>query len=319
MTAVTLRQLQFFLAVAESGSVSAAARRCHVSPGGISLAVTQLESTLGVPLTVRRKSKGAVLTPTGRWVAQRARALLADAEELESGARRLQEDLFGPLRIGCFTTLSPALMPSIVEHFATHHPAVDIDIVEESSVELSRMLRAGEIDACLAYALHLQGDIDRHRIAPVRLQVLLAPTHPLARKEEISLVELADEPAALLSLQPAQDLVETVLRGAGFEPTITWRSRNAETVRSLVGRGLAYSIMMTRPPDDRTYEGLPLAYRRIADDLPDNALVLGCPRGVPPSGKITALIDYCRSEFGDESSPPGNGGTGIRHVRGRGE
>src|SRR5574340_94306 len=285
MSAVTLRQLQFFLAVAASGSVSAAARRCHVSPGGISLAVTQLEATLGVPLTVRRKSKGAVLTPTGRWVAERARALLAGAEELESGARRLQEELFGPLRIGCFTTLSPALMPPIIEHFAKNHPAVDIDIVEESSVQLSRMLHAGEIDACLAYALHLGGDIDRHLIAPVRLQVLLAPSHPLAERDEISLIDLADEPAVLLALQPAQDLVETILRGAGFEPTIKWRSKNAETVRSLVGRGLAYSIMMTRPPDDRTYEGRPLAYRKIADALPDNALVLGCPRDVEQIGR----------------------------------
>jgi DNA-binding transcriptional LysR family regulator len=131
----------------------------------------------------------------------------------------------------------------------------------------------------------------------VRLQVLLALDHPLAQGDEISLIDLADEPAALLALQPAQDLVETILRSAGFEPNIKWRSQNAETVRSLVGRGLAYSIMMTRPPNDRTHEGRPLAYRRISDDLPDNALVLGCPHGVDPSGKVRALIDFCRTMF----------------------
>lgn len=299
MKGLTLRQLELFLAVAECGSVTAAARLCHVSPGGVSLAVTQLEATLHVPLMVRRKSKGAVLTPAGRWVAERARLLLIGAEEIESGARRLQEDLFGPLRLGCFTTLSPVLLPPIVEHFARHHPAVDVRIVEESSVRLSQMLHAGELDACLAYALHLEGGVDRHFIAPSRLQVLFAPTHPLAELDQISLADLAQYPAALLALQPAQDIVETVLRGAGFEPDVKWRSTNAETVRSLVGRGLAYSVMMTRPPDDRTYENLPLTYRAISDVLPQNALVVGCSRGVEPSGKVKNLIELCRSLFGN--------------------
>jgi DNA-binding transcriptional LysR family regulator len=302
MNLVTLRQLEYFLAVAELGSVSAAARRCHVSPGGISLALTELETSLGVQLMLRRKAKGAALTPAGRWVADRARSIVTEAGELQFAAQRLQGELVGPLKIGCFGSLSPWLLPRIIEYFAANHPAVDIELTEGSSDLLQRMLLDGELDVCLMYSLHVNTEVELTTIAPVRLQLLLSPDHPLAAQEEIALRDLGDSPAALLGLQPARDLAENQLRSAGFEPQIKWRSTNVETIRSLVARGLAYSVLMGRPLGDRTYEGLPLAYRRIKDDLPDNAVVAAYPRGMVPSQKVRTLLKYCQDEFSPDRS-----------------
>lgn len=303
MIGVTLRQLEYFLAVAETGSVTGAARLCHVSPGGISLALTELETVLGVTLMLRLKAKGATLTPAGRWVAERARSIMAEAGELQFAAERLKGELVGTLRVGCFGSLSPWLLPRIIEHFAEAHPAVDVDITEGSSDLIQRMLMDGELDVGLMYSLHINTAMDRTVIAPVRLQLLLSPDHPLAGQDEIALRDLGDYPAALLALQPARDLAENQLRGAGFEPHIKWRSTNVETIRSLVARGLAYSVLMGRPLGDRTYEGLPLAYRRIQDPLPENAVVAIHPRGTPPSLKVKALITYCQEEFTPERSP----------------
>jgi DNA-binding transcriptional LysR family regulator len=299
---VTLRQLEYFLAVADLGSVSAAARRCHVSPGGLSLALNDLEAGLGVQLMLRRKAKGATLTPAGRWVAERARAIVADAGELQFAAQRLQGELVGPLKIGCFGTLSPWLLPRIIEFFATNHPAVDIELTEGSSDLMQQMLLDGELDVCLMYSLHVNTELELTTVAPVRLQLLLSPDHPLAAQDEIALRDLGNSPAALLGLQPARDLAETQLRNAGFEPQIKWRSTNVETIRSLVARGLAYSVLMGRPLGDQTYEGLPLAYRRIKDDLPDNAVVAAYPPGTVPSEKVRALLAYCQDEFSADRS-----------------
>lgn len=301
MNGVTLRQLDYFLAVAKHGSVSAAATACHVSPGGISLALTELESALGVQLLLRRRAKGATLTPAGRWVADRALPIVQDIGELMQAAQQMQGQLIGPLRIGCFTTLSPWMMPRIIEHFAANHPAVNIEMVEGSSDQLQEWLQSGELDVCFMYSLHVSAAVDVQTIAPVRLQLLLSPDHPLAAQEEVELRELAGEPAAVLALRPASDLVETILRNAGFEPNIKWRSTNVETIRSLVARGQAYSVLMGRPLGDRTYEGLPLAYRRIKDDLPENSVVAVYAAGTKPSLKNRTLIEYCRKEFSDRS------------------
>lgn len=303
MNSITLRQLEYFLAVADLGSVTAAARRCHVSPGGISLALTELEASLDAQLMLRRKAKGAALTPVGHWVVDRARSIVADAGELQFAAQRLQGELVGPLKIGCFGSLSPWLLPRIIEHFALSHPAVDIELTEGSSDLLQQMLLDGKLDVGLMYSLHINTEMEQTTIAPVRLQLLLSPDHPLATQSEIALRDLGDSPAALLGLQPARDLAETQLRSAGFEPHIKWRSTNVETIRSLVARGLAYSVLMGRPLGDRTYEGLPLAYRRIKDDLPDNAVVAAHPRGTTPSQKVRALLKYCQDEFTLDRSP----------------
>lgn len=288
------------MAVADLGSVSAAARHCHVSPGGVSLALTELEAGLGVQLMLRRKAKGAALTPVGRWVAEQARAIVQDTAELQFAAQRLQNELVGSLKIGCFSTLSPWLLPTIIEYFTRNHPAVDIELTEGSSDHLQQMLLDGELDLCLMYSLHVTSEVETETIAPVRLRLLLSPDHPLAGREAVALRDLGDAPAALLGLQPARDLAEMMLRSAGFQPHIKWRSTNVETIRSLVARGLAYSVLMGRPFGDHTYEGLPVVYKHIEDDLPDNSVVAAWPRGSTPSQKIRTLIAYSKGEFSSD-------------------
>lgn len=300
MHAFTLRQLEYFVAVVEEGSVTAAARRLHVSPGGVSLAVSELESSLGAQLMVRRRAKGISMTPAGRWAAEKARAMLETSSELADVARAVRGELTGALRIGCFTTLSPWLLPRIAAHFATAHPGVSLEIVEGSSDELQQRLADAELDAVLMYSWHLDSTVEPVEIAPVRLQVVLPAGHALAAQPAVKLQDLRDEPAILLNLQPARDLVERMLRRAGFEPNVRWRIANVETIRSMVARGLGYTLIMGRPHGDRSYEGLPLAYRRIADDVPPNAVTVAYPRGATPTAKVRALVEFCREEFAED-------------------
>ncbi|MBR8642126.1 LysR family transcriptional regulator [Streptomyces tuirus] len=296
----TLRQLEYFVAVVEAESVTAAAQRLHVSPGGVSLALKELETSLKVQLTLRRRGKGVAVTPAGRWVYEHAQALLARSADISAAARIVRGELTGPLRIGCFSTLSPWLFPRIAAHFAESHPGVDVQLVEDASAVLhDRMLR-GELDVVLNYSNHLGPGIASAEIAPVRLVLAVAPSHRLAEFDEVPLRELKDETAILVALQPATSHVEDILRSAGFEPRVRWRSANVETIRSMVARGLGYTIIMGRPQGDRTYDGLPLAYRRIADDVPPNSVVVAYPEGTIPTAKVSTLIAFCRHEFGKE-------------------
>ncbi|MFT4468632.1 LysR family transcriptional regulator [Arthrobacter sulfonylureivorans] len=307
MSDFSLRQLQFFVAVVEEGSVTEAASRLRVSPGGVSVAMSQLEATLKVQLILRRRGKGAAVTPAGKWVYDQARKVLEGAEGITSVAAVVRGELAGPLRIGCFSTLSPWLFPRIAAHFAAEHPGIDVQLIEGASAELQARLKAGELDVALLYANHMAGGVTGTEIVPVRLQLALAPGHRLAAREEIWLRELENEEAILLGVQPSMGHVEDILRRAGLRPNVRWRSTNVETIRSMVARGLGYTIIMGRPYGDYTYDGLPLVYRRIADDIPENAVVVAYPEGTTPTAKVRTLIAFCRSEFGAEGQQPDAG------------
>ena len=245
---VTLRQLRYLVAVADAGSLSAAADELFVSQTAVSLALSQLESALGVQLAIRRKSKGSVLTAAGTAVAARARRILTQTSELGAVVAELQGELTGSLRIGCYRAYSPRIMPAVIDHFRQNHPQVDIDLVEGSSTELQAWLLDGRLDACLILQGHLQADTAFLSIAPVLPKVLLAGSHPLTRQEKVSFRDLEGLPAILSDVKPAGTLVESMIRSMGFHPDVRWRSSNTETIRSMVGRGLAYSVLLSLWP-----------------------------------------------------------------------
>ena len=300
MIPFTLRQLEAFVAVMETRSVSLAARRLQLTAGAVSLAISELEDAMEVQLFVRRRGKGAEPTPAGAAALEGARTALSEARSLADLSRTLRGELAGELRIGCFATLSPWLLPPILDHFASEHPGVDVEFVEETTDVLTERLRAGQLDAALMYANHLAGGIVGNEIVSARLQVALAPGHRLAARDEVPLSELDGEPAILLDIEPSLSHVEEIVRRAGHVPWVRWRSRNPETIRAMVAYGLGYTIIMGRPYGDRSIEGLPLVYRRIADPIPANSVVLAVPKGMRPHARLTARLRFCERHFAGE-------------------
>lgn len=293
----TLRQLEAFVAVTESRSISLAARRLRLTPGAVSVAISELESALAVQLIVRRRGKGAEPTPAGLDALEQARATLAAAQNVGDLSRRLAGELTGPLRVGCLATLSPWFIPPIVSHFVVHHPSVDVQFVETDTGALTESMRAGEIDAALLYANHLSGGIVGREISSARLHVVLAPGHRLASLDAVPLSELDGETAILLGIEPTLSHVEDLVRQAGHVPRVRWRSTNPETIRAMVAAGLGYTIIMGRPYGDRSVAGLPLVYRQVADPVPPNAVVLATPQGTRPHARLKALFDFCEQNF----------------------
>lgn len=122
MSEVTLRQLEYFAAVAETQSVTNAARLCHVSQGAVSLALGQLEHALEVSLVLRQRGRGIALTPEGQEVATRARFIAEQVEQLRVAVSEVHAGLSGRLAIGVFTTVAVHVVPQIIEWFSTRHP-----------------------------------------------------------------------------------------------------------------------------------------------------------------------------------------------------
>jgi len=117
-----MNQLAAFVAVAEAGTLSGAAERLHVSASALSASVTELERALQTQLLHRRKAKGASLTPAGELVLPRARHLLYQAGELEADARGDERGVAGVVRLGCYPSLAPTVLPVLLSEFAQAHP-----------------------------------------------------------------------------------------------------------------------------------------------------------------------------------------------------
>jgi DNA-binding transcriptional LysR family regulator len=202
--------------------------------------------------------------------------------------------------VGCFSTLSPWLFPRIAAHFAERYPGIDVHLHEGESYELQSLLAEGALDVVLLYSNRMIPGMVGEEIMPVRMQLAFAPTHRLASMEEVQLSELENETAILLGIHPGSGPVEMMLKAAGIQPKVGWRSNNIETIRSMVARGLGYTIIMGRPFGDFSYDGFPLAYRRIAGDVPNISVVVAYPQGAKPTAKARELINFCQEEFGGE-------------------
>ncbi|MGW1680606.1 LysR family transcriptional regulator [Saccharopolyspora sp. NPDC002376] len=291
----TLRQVEYFVAAAEHGSISAAAQACQVSQAGVSLAIAELERALQVQLSVRQRAKGLTLTSAGQNFLVEARQLLRQAAELEASA--LGNDIAGRLAIGCYSTLAAFMMPPLICELALPNPGLQLTFREGSSDELQELMLAGRLDAVIVHRRHLVPRVEAHVIQERAPHVILPAGHPLAGGEAVRLADLRGEEMVLLDIPSVRDNLLPSVRSCGLDPVIGWRSADFETVRALVARGLGYSILMQLPPTDVSYEGLPLVARPIEDDVERSDICVGYPRNQRMPRRVSALIDRCRAIF----------------------
>lgn len=265
----TLHQLAVFVAVGETGSVSAAAARLHLSASAVSASITDLERTLGVQLCVRRRAKGVHLTPTGEDVLLRARTVLQDAAVLEHTARG-QVGVVGPVRVGCYPSLGPTVLPALVEGFAREHPAAYVQVHEADQDTLRFHLDRGELDLAIVYDLDLPATWEievLHRRSP---SIILRADHPiaLAHVDGIDPVDLAEQPLVLRDAPPSSFHAFRVCTLAGFTPRVAYRSANSSPCGPSSAGGWG---------GPSSSSGRPWTARTPATDWPS------CPSGDPSS------------------------------------
>jgi DNA-binding transcriptional LysR family regulator len=255
MAEYTLRQLEYFVAVAEAGSVTGAAASVHLSQSAMSTALADLERILDVQLLMRHHARGVTLTPAGEQLLASSRRLLAQAGELMSEAHGLGRALSGTLSLGCFSVLAPYVLPDIIATCAERHPQLRLDTREVDLSELAEGVLSGRFELGLGYDLAPAPGLTMTRAFALPPYVLLPAGHKLARRPKIKLAQLAGEPLALLDLPRSRDYFLGLFAAAGVEPEVRYRTGSVETARALVGRGLAYTLLNLQPRVSTSLEG----------------------------------------------------------------
>ncbi|MDX3128373.1 LysR family transcriptional regulator [Streptomyces europaeiscabiei] len=303
----SLRQLEYFVAVADTGSMSAAAVRCHASQASISTAIADLERRLGVQLLIRRRAKGVSLTEAGSRILGRAQAMLTQADEITAGARAEEGQLAGRLTVGCYAALTPFLIPLLVDGFTRHHPAVDLELIEGQPDEMRQALVQGSCDVALLYAFGGEAGLSCTTLRASRPYVIVAADHTVAGRGSVSLAELADEPLIIYAEPPAQQNAEHWFSLAGARPNIRYRTSSIEAVRSMVARGLGFATLIQTWPTDTSVEGLPLASVPLSDPLDDVELVIAHASHVVPTHRARAFLQYAEKTLARPGGPDTGG------------
>ncbi|MFE4002472.1 LysR family transcriptional regulator [Nocardioides sp. YIM B13467] len=287
----SLRQLEYFVAIAEEGTLSDAAARLHVSQPGISQSFTDLERALDVQLAVRRKAHGVTLTPTGTQVLRHARELLRHAEDLASVASG-GDALSGVLTLGCYVTLAPTALPPLLQDFTALHPGLTIDFVEGTQDVLQRKLLHGELDLAIVYDMEIQPEMERAVIDSRRPHILLPASHRLAHEQAVSLADLADEPMVLLDAPPSSHNTLAIFDEFDIRPDVRYRPTTFELTRALVGRGMGYALLVQRPANDRTYEGREVVVKEIADPVGESHVLVIWPQAARLNRRAAAFVEF---------------------------
>lgn len=293
-TSVTLRQLEYFVAVARYGSMARAATLLHVSAAAVSLGISQLERTLGCDLFLRRAHQPLALTTAGRELVARASTIVAEAEELEQSATQRSGSLVGTVHVGCFDTLAPFLVPKLLAAAQQQHPELVVEVREGPSDDLQDALTDGTADFAILYGLDVRSALRTETIWAMRPYVIVPADHRLAEAEEVHLAQLRNEPMVLLDAPPSRNHVHAVLSSAGLVLDHARVTHNFETLRSLVARGHGWGVLVQHPEVDVSYEGLPLRRLEIADPVEPAPVVIATIGESTPSRRTAACMELVR-------------------------
>lgn len=297
MLRFTLRQVEYAIAILDHGSVVAASASLGVAQPTLSAALAKLEEQVGLQLFIRHHAQGVSVSTAGLKFLAEARNLLTQAQDLQRDTAAAGTAVEGVLSLGSFATIAPVFVPQLISSFMALHPGASIRMAEGTQDELFAGLRGGQHDLALLYDVDMPGDLAVTPLSSYTPHVLLPAKHRLTRLRQVPLVALRDEPFILLDIAPSRVYFTRILEHAGVTPKLAFSSPSLEVVRGLVGQGLGYSILVTRPFGDHSYAGDELAVRPIAEDVERGVIALAALKQMRKTRLVSAFEAHCVNYF----------------------
>ncbi len=240
-----LRQLRYFVAIAEEGSFSRAAVRLHVSQPPLSTQIRSLEDELGAPL-LARSNRGVSLTASGRVFYEEVRAILARLESARARALQADRGDVGMLSVGFVSIADYGILPPALKSFRAQFPLVEVQLHELTTDAQIRELRAARLDLGFGLAPVAEPDLEFTSILREAL-VLAAPSdHPAGAGDAIDLRSLSKASFIVPPRDIAPGLYDLTIsrcRSAGFAPRIVQNARQMQTVIGLVSCGMGLALV----------------------------------------------------------------------------
>lgn len=267
--AFTLRQLQYFVAVAEQGSVTRAAQALSISQSSVTEAVKELESDLGLTL-FERHPRGIDITHNGQQFLRHATRILATVADARNAFDEDRTEPAGTLNIGVTSLVAGYVLSDLLARFRRACPAVEVSAIEDNGSYLEHLLVGGELDVAvmvisnLRDRLALQAEIIE--TSPYRLWLPMG--HPLVSADIIAPADIAREPLIMLTIDEIEENTGKLLTALGARPHVAFRTRSVEAVRSLVATGAGVALLPDLVYRRWSLEGDRIESRDVSGALP---------------------------------------------------
>ncbi|MBS1201432.1 MAG: hypothetical protein H6R27_2110 [Proteobacteria bacterium] len=292
---MNLRDLQYLVALAETGHFGEAAERCHVSQPTLSAQVKKLEEYLGVQLFERQPRKVS-LTDVGRRIVERARLIVQQAEDIRGVARASRDPLTGKLRIGLIPTIAPYLLPRVASRLRTRLPGLQLMLYEYQTDPLLGKLRAGELDlAILALPADTTG-LETRALFAESFVVAMPRNHRLSARKRLKPADLAGE--TLLLLEDGHCLRDQALEVCGTVAVAEeqdFRATSLETLRQMVAAGLGVTLLPRLAAEGPIAGARGLEIRPFAPPSPSRTVGAAWRRSSTREAAIVAVCDVLSS------------------------
>jgi LysR family hydrogen peroxide-inducible transcriptional activator len=288
---MNLRDLRYFVALADTRHFGKAAERSFVSQPTLSAQIKKLEIYLGVQL-IERQPRKVSLTETGAKILPLARRILQESDEIVSMARNEHDPLSGKLKVGLIPTIGPYLLPLIARKLRKQLPRLKLMLYEYQTQPLLEKLRAGDIDLGI---LALPVPLDGLEARPLYLEsfTLAVPTNsPLAKRANIKVDDLNGETLLLLEDGHClRDQALDVCSRIDVKESEDYRATSLETLRQMVAAGLGITLLPELATRGPFGSGHGLAVKQFARPVPSRSVGAVWRKSTARTAAISAVCD----------------------------
>ncbi|MCA8468303.1 LysR family transcriptional regulator [Burkholderia cepacia] len=295
-THITLRQIEYFVSVADTGQISKSANLCSVSQSSMTIALRKLEDSVGVTLLLRH-AKGVRLTPAGERFLRHVQHATMSIDRAVSAAQEDPEQISGHVRIGMTETISAYLMPSLMSAISRRFGNLGVSIVENEREAIEEMLADDRLDIALLLVSNTAevDDLKYETILRSPRRLWTHPDHPLQDARRVTLEDVARENYLLLDMDEHLRTVGKYWGSYGITPNVWMQSKSIEAVRSLVALGHGVTILSDLVYRPWSLEGNRISRRNLSVTVPTMDVGAVWRRGGATSTPCRALLDLFRS------------------------
>ena len=289
------------MALDAHGHIGRAATACFVSQPTLSTQIRQLERHLGVAIT-ERVGRGIVVTPAGHELAERARAVLRNTDEMLEWGRSSSTDLNGPLRVAAIPTAAPYLLARVLAVIRERHPEVQLCLDELKTSALVETLTAAQLDLGLLAVPVTDDDLEHVVVLDDPFLLAMAPRHRLARQPAVAIDDLAGE--TVLLLEEGHCLrcqVLKVCRSVGARE-VSKGGTSLATICQMVAAGMGVTLLPTSAAPIEARRGSGIVVRPFSDVTASRQLALAWRRRSPAAPLYRELADLIAAALADLNS-----------------
>lgn len=240
---MNIRDLEYFLRVSETGSISEAAKICFVSQPTLSMQLKKLEGTLGVTL-FERHNRQLRITAEGIQLAAKANEILLNVKEIKEMAKSFHDPYSGKLEVGVIRTLGPYVMPKVLPAMRSVMPDMHFHLCEMQSFKILKLLKSGDLDIGILAADYDDPALESADLFEEPLDLMVSNDHALANHKSVMITDLKGHD--VLSLEPGhclRTLVDDLIMVSGANEVHQFRGTSLESLRHMVSIGEGITML----------------------------------------------------------------------------